>query len=129
MEQTETLFDLVPLLEGPMSPTVLALLDTAQNNGWKHNFTSMVTRWAPGGEDKLGKPWFASWHLHRNDRGKWAWRFASAMAANLQRLNYRDTLLYLEHPEVIYPEPPAETQADKLNQILRGKCGEGNKQD
>lgn len=108
MEQTETLFDLVPLLEGPMSPKVVALLELAENNGWKHNFTSMVTRWVPNGEDKFGKPWFAAWHLERNNRGKWSWRFAHAMASNLQRLNYQDAMIYLENPEVIYPEPPAK---------------------
>jgi hypothetical protein len=30
------------------------------------------------------------------------------MAANGQRLNLKDAALYLEHPEVIYPEPPGQ---------------------
>lgn len=65
----------------------------------------MATRWYPNGEDKLGKPFFLTWHLnHVND--KWRWRFAGGMAANLQRLNLADAMVYLEHPEVIYPEPP-----------------------
>lgn len=90
-----------------MPTRVAKILETAEKYGWRHNFTSLVTRWAPHGEDKYGLPWFGSWHLDYNpDKSKWAWRYAGGMAANLQKLNFNDTLTYLEHPEVIYPEPP-----------------------
>lgn len=116
------------LLEGPIPTRVAKILETAEANGWRHNFTSMVTRWAPHGEDKLGKPWFGSWHLNYSpERERWSWRWAGGMAANLQRLSNNDTLIYLENPEVIYPEPPRETHSDKLNKILREKHGKGNR--
>ncbi len=117
------------LLESTIPANVRKILDTAREYGWQHNFTSLVTRWAPHGEDKYGLPWFASWYLHYvPERDRWAWRWAGGMAANLQRLNQKDTLLYLEHPEVIYPEPPAETQADKIN-AMRGSNGQGCHED
>jgi hypothetical protein len=104
------------LLDGPITPSARKLISKALESGWVHNRTSMVTRWAPHGEDKLGKPFFLSWHLDLRD-DKWRWRFAGGMAANLQRLNLADAMLYLDHPEVIYPEPPPTTQADELNAL------------
>jgi hypothetical protein len=65
----------------------------------------MVTRWSPHDEDQYGKPFYLAWHLNIRD-DKWRWRCAGGMAANLQRLNLADAMVYLEHPEVIYPEPP-----------------------
>lgn len=93
------------LLEGPITPNARKLIEKAIEYDWQHNFTSMVTRWAPHGEAKYGEPFFMSWHLDVRD-DKWKWRFAGGMAANCQRLKLADAMLYLEHPEVIYPEPP-----------------------
>lgn len=104
MPSGDALFD---LLASPIPANVAKLLETAEQHGWQHNFTSLVTRWAPNGEQKYGKPWFASWHLDYNpDKTKWSWRWAGGMASNLQKLNRNDCLVYLEHPVVIYPEPP-----------------------
>lgn len=105
------------LLEGPITASARKLLDKAVDLGWQHRFTSMTTRWAPRGEDKLGKPFFLTWHLSHVD-DKWRWRFAGGMAANLQRLNLADAMVYLEHPEVIYSEPPSETQTDRMNAAM-----------
>lgn len=118
------------LLTSPIPNHVRKILDSAHANGWQHNFTSLVTRWAPHGENKYGLPWFASWHLNYVPaRDKWSWRWAGGMAANLQRLNRVDCLLYLEHPEVIHPEPPGETQSDKINKMRGIHDGEGHGQD
>lgn len=107
------------LLEGPIPTRVAKVLEAAEVNGWEHNFTSLATRWYPNGEDKYGKPWFALWHLNYwPEKERWSWRFAHAMASNGQRLKMNDVFTYLEHPEVIYPEPPAQTQAEKLNKIM-----------
>lgn len=108
------------LLEEAIPARVLKLLDRAHECGWEHNFTSLATRWYPNGESKYGKPWYAIWHLfYDEEKGKWRWRFAGAMASNGQKLNYNDCLTYLEHPEVIYPEPPKPTQADMVNAMWR----------
>lgn len=100
------------LLEAPITPSARKIIERAIEFGWVHNFTSMVTRWAPHGEDKLGKPFFLAWHLDLRDE-KWKWRSAGGMAVNGQRLNLRDAMVYLEHPEVIYPEPPKRIWSDK----------------
>lgn len=118
---------LAELLEGPIPTRVAKILEVAEANGWVHNFTSLVTRWYPNGEDKYGLPWYGSWHLNYSpDKSKWSWRWAGGMAKNCQRLNHNDTLIYLQNPEVIYPEPPKETQADKVNKMLGGKSGRSN---
>lgn len=93
------------LVEGPITPSARKLIEKAIEYGWSHNYTSMVTRWSPNGEDRYGKPFYLAWHLNIRD-DKWRWRSAGGMAANLQRLNLADAMVYLEHPEVIYPEPP-----------------------
>ena len=121
MTSFSTTDELEALMEGPLPATVRKLLEAAEEHGWEHNFTSMVTRWYPNGEAKYGLPWFASWHLKWDEeKQKWRWAFAGAMAANGQKLNLQDAMLYLEHPEVIYPEPPAPTQTDKINAMNNG---------
>jgi hypothetical protein len=88
----------------PTAARAVKVLDAAKANGWVENtHASLVLRLTR--EDAL--PFFASWNLSFNpETGKRSWRFTGARAKNMQPLNYQDIFVYLENPEVIYPEPP-----------------------
>ena len=106
------LFDvLAGELEGEPSPArAIKVLEAAKANGWTENpYSSFVVRLTR--ED--AEPFFARWDLSFNpETGKKSWRFAGARARNGQALNYSDIFIYLENPEVIYPEPPEEIQGE-----------------
>lgn len=85
---------------------VLKVLEAAEASGWQlgPTGTTLVARlYRP---DHEGLPFFARWDLVSTGEGKRSWRFHGAMAANGQRLNYRDIFTYLDDPSVIYPEDP-----------------------
>ena len=100
-------------LQSVLSANVRKVLDAAEEHGWSENpAVSVVIRLAKP-EDKLARPFFMRWDLTRTPEGKRSWRFQGARANNGQPLNYRDCLVYLADPSVIYPEPPAETENEK----------------
>lgn len=94
-------------LEGEPTPArAIKILDEARQLGWTHNpacsFVIRLTR-----EDAL--PFFARWDMaHNPETGKRSWRFQGARAINGQPLNFNDIKLYLNDPDLIYPEPPDE---------------------
>lgn len=94
-------------LEGEPTPSrAIKILDEARELGWTENpacsFVVRLTR-----EDAL--PFFARWDMaHNPETGKRSWRFQGARAINGQPLNFNDIKLYLNDPNLIYPEPPDE---------------------
>lgn len=102
-----TLFDVTvkESLSAPSAANAIKLLAKAKELGWHENpFTSLVVRLSKDDAE----PFFIRWDLAVGSSGKPSWRFAGARAANGQPLNYRDAVLYLEDPSIIYPEPPEE---------------------
>lgn len=94
------------------SPRVRKVLERAEEHGWAENpYVSVVVRLAKPG-DPVAQPFFMKWILKRNAKGNPSWLFDSARAANGQPLNYRDCLVYLADPTVIYPEPPEEEESN-----------------
>lgn len=94
-------------VSGEPSPArALKVLEAAKANGWVENtHCSLVLRLTR--ED--AEPFWARWDLSFNpETGRKSWRFYGARAKNGQALNYNDIFIYLENPEVIYPEPPAD---------------------
>lgn len=99
------LTDLSEALESPLPPTVVRVLDKAEELGWFQNsHTSLVVRLSR--DDAL--PFFARWDMVVSPEGKRSWRFVHAWAKNAQPLSYNDIMIYLDDPSVIYPEPPGE---------------------
>jgi hypothetical protein len=100
-------------LDSVITPRVRKVLEAAEEHGWSENpYVSVVVRLAKPGDD-LAKPFFMKWVLTRAPDGKRSWRFDSARANNGQPLNYRDCLVYLADPSVIYPEPPSGEENGK----------------
>lgn len=104
------------VMSEPGAVKALKLLAKAKENGWHENpYTSLVIRL-----DKEGaEPFYIRWDLSAGANGKPSWRFQGGRARNGQALNLSDALLYLEHPSVIYPEPPAEEVKDKSNDCTK----------
>lgn len=96
------------LLSEPLPMRIRTVMDLAHDNGWRHTFTSLVTRWSPEMGDQYGVPWYSSWYVVKTEKG-WSYRFHNARAANFQKLTFGDLKIYLENPEVIHPEPPEGT--------------------
>jgi hypothetical protein len=93
------------VLNDPSAAKALKVLARAKELGWHENpYTSLVIRLGKEGAE----PFFARWDLGVTSSGKPSWRFQGARAANGQALNYNDVLIYLEDPDVIYPEPPED---------------------
>lgn len=82
----------------PTSPA--RIMAKAKECGWGFGVVSLVMRMNhPSGVP----PFFMSWHYNL-ETGRWA--FQGAMAANMQRLNSRDCVTVLEHPDALLPEAP-----------------------
>lgn len=86
------------------------LLRLAIELGWTENpYTSLVVRL----KHPDGEPMFARWDMAIGANGKASWRFKGARAANGQPLTLNDAFAVLEHPELIYPEPPADLKEEE----------------
>jgi len=102
------------ILTEPLPARVAKVLNAAAEHGWAENpVVSLTIRLAKPDDipeprsGAVALPFFATWHLFTDpESGKRSWRFASARAKNGQALNYSDIFIYLEDPDVIYPEPP-----------------------
>ena len=106
LEGQVSIFDVLKdELDGEPTPArAIKILDEAEELGWTHNpacsFVIRLTR-----EDAL--PFFARWDMaHNPETGKRSWRFQGARAVNGQPLNFNDIKLYLQDPDLIYPEAP-----------------------
>lgn len=97
-------------VDSALTTRLVKVLELAERHGWQENpMTSVVIRLAKPGDD-LARPFYMAWHLSKGEDGKRHWNFKGARAANGQPLNYRDCLIYLADPSVIYPSDPAETE-------------------
>jgi hypothetical protein len=116
------IFDVLPgELEGePSAARALKVLAKAKEEGWTENpHCSLVLRLTRG--DAL--PFFARWDLSFDpETGKKSWRFQGARAQNGQPLNYNDIAIYLEDPDVIYPDPPTGPE-DDTDEVFRTALG------
>jgi hypothetical protein len=83
------------------------ILQQALAAGWTENpYASLVLRL----KHPDGVPMFARWNLVISDKGKPSWRFYGARASNGQAMTLNDVALVIEHPELVFPEPPAVTE-------------------
>jgi len=104
------------------NPTQRALkvIDQAEELGWTVGKVSLCVRLSkpedtPGPRTgALALPFYATWTCDgRTPTGRLSWHFDGAAAKNLQSLSEDDIAVYLAHPEVIYPQPPEETEEEE----------------
>lgn len=103
-------------LDNP-TPRMLKVISAAEEEGWTAGRITLAVRLSRP-EDKpdragvVALPFYAIWELTGwTEKGRPSWHFLGAKAKNGQALSEQDILLYLESPEVIYPEPPENVRA------------------
>ena len=97
----------------------LKVVEKAEELGWTVGKVSLCVRLSKPGDtpDRVGAvalPMYATWTCDgRTKTGRLSWHFDGAAARNLQQLSEDDIPIYLEHPEVIYPEAPEEREGEE----------------
>jgi hypothetical protein len=96
----------------PTAAKAVKLLRAAAENGWTENpYCSLVLRL----QHPDGLPMFVRWNFVLSDGGKPSWRFAGARASNGQAMTLSDVAMVIEHPELIFPEPPENDEKEEVN--------------